>query len=114
MNQYIDQTDPLGVTELTDEQLNRQDFVDGKIMELVNELVPVGIHFNGNYPIMHDQEFVGPIRDKIMDFIRVKLNIAGHIPSDGTDEQNNAHFAERKRFEYAFYPWADEDEEEVE
>ncbi len=57
------------VDEMTDEQIERQDFVDNAIFSLVQEINPA------NQEISWDIEMIGKIRDVIVNELEKKLGI---------------------------------------
>lgn len=67
--------------ELTDKQIERQDFVDNAISQLIQSVNPT------DKEIEWDIEMIGEVRDVIEDWIVERLKI--------TDEQG-------------FYPWVEE------
>jgi hypothetical protein len=99
------------MSKLTQEQIDRQDFVDNAIFRLINDLVPYEyqpslveqVEDHKIHAVTRDQDWIGDIRDLIQDCIRVQLNIGGHIFDP------HEHARERERFEKEFYPFiADE------
>ena len=56
--------------ELTDKQLERQDFVDNAVFSLIQEINPT------NKPIDWDIEMVGNVRDVVVGEIEKKLGIS--------------------------------------
>lgn len=83
--------------ELTKKQLNRQDFVDNKIWELVNELVPEKFRLSNNADeIEFSADWIGNVRDEISEIICDHLEIIPGTPK--ADE-----------FEMEFYPYFDEE-----
>lgn len=94
--------------ELTQEQIDRQDYVDDMIYVLVNALVPEGLRpvatnakeFQMNeYPVAWDMSYIADIRDRIEEYIRVGLG-ATYTPLT----------KDRDKFEMAFYPYLTEEE----
>jgi hypothetical protein len=67
--------------ELTDKQIERQDFVDNAIFSLIQELNPI------DKEIRWDIEMIGEIRDVIAEWMIERLEI---------------------RDEQGFYPWVEE------
>ncbi len=83
-------------TELTDEQIGRQDFVDNAIFALVNELVPEKFRLTASADeIPFDGGWIGDVRDRISEVIAEHLEIIPGTPK--CDE-----------FEMEFYPFVEE------
>lgn len=96
------------MSELTDEQIARQDYVDNAIYELVNELVPekyrhllpceVTDSGGGERGVPWNQEWIADLRDLIHDIILTSLPIYETSDVD--------------TFEMEFYPFIAEDAED--
>jgi len=56
--------------EMTDEQLERQDFVDNAVFSLIQEVNPT------NKPIDWDIEMIGKVRDVVIGELEKKLGIS--------------------------------------
>jgi hypothetical protein len=56
--------------EMTDEQLERQDFVDNAVFSLIQEVNPT------NKPIDWDIEMIGKVRDVVVGELEKKLGIS--------------------------------------
>ena len=85
--------------ELTREQLNRQDYVDNMIWELVENLEPNKIELPDNsllVGIRYDAEVAGEIRDIIENALWEKVG--------------KFHYKNRDEFEMAFYPYLKEED----
>ena len=57
------------MSEMTDKQLERQDFVDNAIFELIQAINPT------THPISWDIEMIGNVRDSIVSELQNKLEI---------------------------------------
>ncbi len=93
------------MSELTKEQLERQDFVDNYIFNMVNDLVPDKYRIDGyiaddpepvlgNQPLEWDIEWISEIREAVQEIIADKLLSAIRSDSD--------------KFEMEFYPYIKE------
>lgn len=58
------------MSELTEEQIKRQDFVDNRIFELVNELNPIQTEIDW------DIEMIGEVRECVQNFLIDKFSIS--------------------------------------
>jgi len=79
--------------ELSDEQIAQQDFVDNKIFEMVNELVPEKFRLSENADVLEfSADWIGDVRDKLNEIIAELFEITpGTLKADD--------------FEKEFYPY---------